>query len=120
MMHMAWVRAVCGRTKSDFRYSAQIVYNNFPWPQKLEEKHRAAIEACAQAVLDARAAHTGATLAQLYDPDTMPPDLSRAHAALDRAVDAAYRLDGGARSYEDDAQRVAFLFRRYAQLTSLV
>ncbi|MER3547308.1 MAG: hypothetical protein C4338_06755 [Rhodanobacteraceae bacterium] len=119
-MHMAWVRAVCGRLESRYRYSAQIVYNNFPWPQKLEEKHRAAIEMCAQAVLDARAAHTGATLAQLYDPATMPPALTRAHAALDRAVDAAYRLDGGPRSYADDARRVAFLFRRYAALTSLV
>lgn len=66
------------------------------------------------------AAHPGSTLAQLYGPDTMPPNLTRAHHALDRAVDAAYRADGGARSYPGDAERVAFLFRRYAQLTSLV
>lgn len=118
-MHMAWVRYVCGRLKSDFRYSAQIVYNNFPWPRSFDEKARAAIEAAAQGVLDARAAHPGATLAQLYDPDTMPPNLVKAHAALDKAVDAAYRADGGARHYAGDADRVAFLFRRYAQLTSV-
>lgn len=119
-MHMAWVRYVCGRLKSDFRYSAQIVYNNFPWPQALDDTQRTAIETAAQAVLDARAAHPGSTLADLYDPDTMPPNLVKAHAALDRAVDAAYRADGGARGYAGDAERVAFLFWRYAQLTSLI
>jgi len=129
-MHMAWVRTVCGRLKSDYRYSAQIVYNNFPWPgitapvgtneaaTARAAPLRAAIEQAAQAVLDARAAHPAATLAQLYDPLTMPADLVRAHQALDRAVDAAYRPDGGARSYAGDAQRVAFLFTRYAALTA--
>ncbi len=119
-MHMAWARYVCGRLKSDFRYSAQIVYNNFPWPQKLEYKHRAAIEAASQAVLDTRSAHPIATLADLYDPNTMPPDLCKAHDKLDRAVDAAYIPDGVARSYADDAERVTFLFRRYAELSSLL
>ncbi|MCL2308906.1 MAG: N-6 DNA methylase [Proteobacteria bacterium] len=119
-MHMAWVRYVCGRLKSDFRYSAQIVYNNFPWPQKLGDKHRVAIEAAAQAVLDTRAEHPDATLAQLYDPNTMPPNLVKAHAELDRAVDVAYVADGGARKYSGDAERVAFLFKRYNELTSLV
>ncbi|MGH8542766.1 MAG: DNA methyltransferase [Gammaproteobacteria bacterium] len=119
-MHMAWVRYVCGRLKSDFRYSAQIVYNNFPWPLKLEDKHRRAIEQAAQGVLDAREVHPGSTLAQLYDPDSMPPKLAEAHAKLDRAVDAAYVPDGGARTYSSDADRVAFLFRRYAELTSLI
>jgi hypothetical protein len=119
-MHMAWARYVCGRLKSDFRYSAQIVYNNFPWPQKLEYKHRAAIEAASQAVLDARSAHPIATLADLYDPNTMPPDLCKAHDKLDRAVDATYIPDSGARSYAGDAERVTFLFRRYAELSSLV
>ncbi|MGH8503800.1 MAG: type IIL restriction-modification enzyme MmeI [Gammaproteobacteria bacterium] len=119
-MHMAWVHYVCGRLKSDFRYSAQIVYNNFPWPQKLEDKLRSAIEAAAQGVLHARAAHSGATLAQLYNPNTMPPELTKAHAKLDRAVDAGYMPDGGQRTYASDAERVAFLFRRYAELTSLV
>jgi len=120
IMQMAWVRYVCGRIKSDFRYSAQIVYNNFPWPQKLDNEHRVAIESAAQSVLDTRATHRGATLAQLYDPNTMPADLVKAHAALDRAVDAAYVADGGAKKYSGDAERVAFLFRRYAELTSLV
>ncbi|MGI8740504.1 MAG: type IIL restriction-modification enzyme MmeI [Gammaproteobacteria bacterium] len=92
--------------------------NTFPWPQKLEDKHRDAIEATAQNVLDARKAHTGATLAQLYDPNIMPPNLTKAHAKLDRAVDAAYMPDGGQKTYAGDAERVPFLFRRYAELTS--
>ena len=88
----------------------------------------AKIEAAAQAVLDARAAHqTGlpagtapSTLAQLYDPTTMPANLAKAHSALDKAVDAAYKEDGSATSYANDGERVAFLFKRYAALTSLV
>lgn len=119
-MHMAWVRTVCGRLESRYRYSAQIVYNNFPWPQAASQSQRDAIEKAAQGVLDARAAHADATLADLYAPKTMPPNLVKAHAALDNAVDAAYRGDGGAKSYAGDADRVAFLFRRYAQLTSVV
>lgn len=119
-MHMAWVRYVCGRLKSDFRYSAQIVYNNFPWPQKLETEHKVDIESAAQVVLDARAAHSKATLADLYDPNTIPPNLAKAHEKLDRAVDAAYVHDGGTKRYANDAERVAFLFRRYAELSSLV
>jgi len=119
-MHMAWVRYVCGRLESRYRYSAQIVYNNFPWPQKLDDKRRATIETAAQGMLDARAKHPGATLAQLYGSDTMPPNLTKAHAALDRAVDAAYVADGGARAYASNAERVGFLFRRYGELTSLV
>lgn len=106
--------------KSDYQYSSQIVYNNFPSPQKLTDAHRAGIEAGAQAVLDARAAHPGATLAQLYDPLIMPADLVKAHEKLDRAVDAAYVAHGGAKKYASDAERVAFLFQRYAELTSLV
>ncbi|WP_374350086.1 DNA methyltransferase, partial [Thermomonas sp.] len=111
-MHMAWTRAVCGRLESRYRYSAGIVYNNFPWPEPTppqpspasrggseSDKPRAAIaasdsrmavQAAAQAVLDARAQFEGATLADLYDPLTMPPALVKAHAALDKAVDAAY------------------------------
>ena len=156
-MHMAWMRYVCGRLKSDFRYSNTIVYNNFPWPNivnalpkkpsdmtpnqsisthaapekiassKLEAasaKLITKIEAAAQAVLDARAVHQQfsafSTLAQLYDPNTMPANLAKAHAALDNAVDAAYKADGGAASYANDGERVAFLFNRYAALTSLV
>ena len=110
-MHNAWMRAVCGRLKSDYRYSAGIVYNNFPWPEPTDEQ-RSAIEAAAQGVLDARSKYPTATLADLYDPLAMPPDLVKAHKALDRAVDAAY----GKRGFSSDAERVAFLFERYQQL----
>lgn len=124
-MHMAWVRTVCGRLKSDYRYSAGIVYNNFPWPDIAEEKHRAAIETAAQGVLDARAQFPDSTLADLYDPLTMPPALVKAHAALDKAVDAAYvaaEKIAGRKSpkLSSDAERVAFLFERYQALVSLL
>jgi hypothetical protein len=114
-MHNAWVRAVCGRLKSDFRYSAGIVYNNFPWPEPTE-KQMQSIEAAAQAVLDARAAHPNASLADLYDPLTMPANLLKAHQALDKAVDAAY----GYKGVNTDAARVAFLFTLYQKITSLL
>ena len=166
-MHNAWMRATCGRLESRYRYSALIVYNNFPWPDLRAEatkpgkksaavsarksqvtaaaassrtaqtgaadaavstpaaamtatppsaadKKRAAIEAAAQAVLDARAAHPGATLADLYDPITMPPNLRKAHQHLDKAVDSAYAYPGP----PDDAGRVAFLFALYEALNS--
>ena len=116
MMHMTWMRYTCGRMKSDYQYSNTIVYNNFPWPDAPSDKHRTAIEAAAQAVLDARAAFPDSTLADLYDPITMPPLLVKAHQTLDRAVDAAY----GKRSFASDAERVAFLFERYQALTSLL
>jgi len=124
-MHMAWVRYTCGRLKSDFRYSKDIVYNNYPWPQPLEDKARAAIEATAQGVLDARAHFPDATLADLYDPLTMPLALVKAHQALDRAVDAAYVAAEKAEGRKppkltSDAERVAFLFERYQALTSLL
>lgn len=124
-MHMAWLRAVCGRLESRYRYSAGIVYNNFPWPEPLDDKTRAAIEAAAQGVLDARAAFPGSTLADLYDPLTMPPLLVKAHQQLDRAVDAAYLAAEKAAGRKppklgSDAERVAFLFERYQALTSLL
>lgn len=130
-MHMAWVRTTCGRIKSDFRYSNSIVYNNFPWPDlptDLEpnkpltpaHKAQAAIEIAAQAVLDARAQYPGSSLADLYDPLTMPPALLKAHQKLDAVVDKAYQLCGGKKSYASDAERVAFLFERYQHLTSLL
>jgi len=123
-MHMAWLRNVGGRLKSDYRYSAGIVYNNFPWPEPLDAKARAAIEAAAQGVLDARAQFPGSTLADLYDPLTMPPALVKAHQQLDRAVDAAYvavEKTAGRKPPKlgSDAERVAFLFERYQALTSL-
>ena len=92
-MHMAWMRAVTGRMKSDYMYSVGVVYNTFPTPPgfKSENASLSALEPLAQAVLDARAAHPDATLADLYDPDLMPPNLRSAHHALDRAVDRLYR-----------------------------
>jgi len=111
--HMAWTRQVCGRLKSDYQYSALIVYNNYPWPTAPSDTQRQAIETAAQAVLDVRASFEGQSLADLYDPDVMPPELRKAHQRLDKAVDAAYGYKGGA----DDAARVAFLFGLYQQLT---
>ncbi|MBI3902314.1 MAG: class I SAM-dependent DNA methyltransferase [Nitrosomonadales bacterium] len=116
LMHMAWVRYTCGRIKSDYRYSNSIVYNNYPWPDEPTDKQRAAIETAAQAVLDARAQFPQSSLADLYDPLTMPPALVKAHQALDRAVDTCYRKA----AFTNDAQRVEFLFQRYQQLTSLL
>lgn len=114
-MHMAWVKAICGRLKSDFSYSNTIVYNNFPWPN-LTDKQQHVIEEAAQAVLDVRAEFPTSTLADLYDPNSMPPALRRAHESLDRAVDAAY----GKKSFKSDADRVAFLLERYQEITSLL
>jgi len=172
-MHMAWMRATCGRLESRYQYSVTIVYNNFPWPQiplnppfskwgtcpapHFGKGGLGGISAAAQAVLDARAqymfpspasgitsdlaavvsqpsrmasssirggrgegervsAANSASLADLYDPLTMPPALVKAHQALDRAVDACYRKA----AFTSDAQRVEFLFERYQQLTSLL
>jgi len=124
-MHMAWVRTTCGRLESRYRYSAGIVYNNFPWPDSPDEKSRQAIEAAAQAVLDARASFPDSTLADLYDPLTMPPALLKAHQQLDKAVDAAYiaaEKAAGAKQPKltTDAERVAFLFSLYQRYTSLL
>ena len=113
IMHNAWMRVVCGRIKSDYRYSAGIVYNNFPWPDPTD-KQKATIEAAAQGVLDARAKFPTSTLANLYDPLTMPPELVKAHQALDRAVDVAY----GKTNFKTEAERVAFLFERYQQMSA--
>jgi len=111
-MHMAWMRCIAGRLKSDYRYTGSIVYNNFPWPDP-SDKQRADIEAAAQAVLDARAKFPDSSLADLYDPDTMPPELAKAHQKLDRLVEKAY-----GKSFDSDAERVAFLFERYQKLTA--
>lgn len=116
-MHMAWMRQVAGRLKSDYRYSNTIVYNNYPWPEKIADEPREKIETLAQAVLDERAKHQagGATLADLYDPVTMPPGLAKAHAALDRAVDRAYR----SAPFPTERARVEHLFGLYQTLTTL-
>ena len=111
--HNAWMRTVAGRLKSDYRYSGGVVYNNFVWPNAAPEQ-RAAIESCARGVLDARDAHPGATLADLYDPDKMPVDLLAAHKALDAAVEAAYGVDFGG----DEEKIVAHLFKLYAEKTA--
>ena len=126
-MHNAWVRTTCGRLKSDYRYSASIVYNNFPWPDLSSnqppahtERAQAAIEIAAQTVLDTRAQFPDSSLADLYDPLSMPPALVKAHQKLDAAVDKAYELSGGKKSYKNDAERVAYLFELYQQYTSLL
>lgn len=115
-MHMAWVRRVCGRLESRYRYSAKLVYNNFPWPENPTEKQRSAVEAAAQAVLDARnrRLRAGETLADLYDPVAMPAELLKAHAALDRAVDRCYRRQ----PFGTERERVEFLFARYERLAA--
>ncbi len=113
-MHMAWTRTVCGRLESRYRYSAGIVYNNFPWPQAQTDKQKQAIEDAAQAVLDARAQFPDASLADLYDPLTMPEALTKAHHKLDAAVDSAYAK----RKFAGDTDRVAFLFELYQKITS--
>lgn len=117
--HMSWMRAVAGRMKSDYQYSIKIAYNNFPWPIDASEKQKEAIEKAAQGVLDARANHPSATLADLYDPP-MPTNLVKAHQALDRAVDAAYSSSGGKKNWGTEAERVAFLFELYQKVTSLL
>ena len=111
-MHMAWMRTVCGRLGNGYRYSAQIVYNNFPWPEA-SETQKESIAQKAQAVLDARSQFPDSSLADLYDPNTMPPVLTKAHAALDAAVDKLYRKT----AFPDDAARVAFLFELYGKKT---
>lgn len=111
-MHMAWTRYVCGRLKSDYRYSKDIVYNNFPWPEA-DAETEAKIADAAQGVLDARAAFPNSSLADLYDPVATPPALIKAHEKLDRLVERAYRKP----KFDSDAERVAFLFERYLELT---
>jgi len=113
-IHMAWVRHVAGRLKSDFRYSAKLVYNNFPWPPDVSDAKRAAVEEAAQAVLDAREAHPDSSLADQYDPLSMPADLAKAHAKLDRAVDRCYR----SQPFANERNRIEYLFKLYEQLTA--
>jgi hypothetical protein len=111
-MHHAWIRSVCGRLKNDYRYSAGIVYNNFPFPLDVKPAAKKKIEDAAQSVLDARAAHKDSTLADLYNQKTMPENVANAHVELDKVVDAAYSFKGK----KDDAARVAFLFGKYQEL----
>lgn len=112
-VHMAWMRTVAGRLKSDYRYSKDNVYNNFPWPEPTETQ-KAKIEATAQGILDARALYPESSLADLYDELTMPPELRKAHKANDRAVMEAYGMWGKVHS---EAECVAWLFKLYQKLT---
>jgi hypothetical protein len=112
-VHMAWMRAVCGRLEMRYRYSANIVYNNFPWPSPTDEQ-KAKIEQTAQAILDARALYPDSSLADLYDELTMPVELRRAHQNNDRAVMQAYGFNVKAMT---ESQCVAELFKLYQELT---
>ena len=128
-IHMAWVRTVGGRLESRYRYSSNIVYNNFPWPSGVSAKQRSTVEAAAQRILDLRAEHGdgrvgylptppkshSATLADLYDPNFMPAALVKAHAELDRAVERCYRAE----PFRSDRERVEHLFALYEKLTTL-
>jgi hypothetical protein len=113
-MHMAWVKNICGRLKSDYRYSKDIVYNNYPWPENPNDKQVKAIEVAAQKVLDARLQFPNSSLADLYDPLTMPPALVKAHNELDKAVDLAYRPQ----AFTSEANRMVFLFELYEKYTA--
>lgn len=113
-MHMAWVKTVCGRLKSDFRYSKDIVYNNYPFPENPSEKQIKAIETAAQKVLEAREQFPNSSLADLYDPLTMPPALVKAHNELDKAVDLAYR----SQPFTSEAGRMEYLFELYEKYTA--
>ncbi len=110
-MHMAWMRYTAGRLKSDYNYSVFIVYNNFPWPKAVTQKHQKKVEQTAQAVLDARNRFSDATLADLYDPLTIPPELTRAHQQLDRAVDTCFRPQ----PFANELGRIQFLFSLYTR-----
>ncbi len=112
-VHMAWVRTVCGRLKSDYRYSNDVVYNNFPWPTPTDEQ-KAAIEKTAQAILDARAKYPDCSLADLYDEVAMPPELRKAHQENDKAVMRAYGFWG---KINTESECVAELMKMYQDLT---
>ncbi|MBP8993183.1 MAG: class I SAM-dependent DNA methyltransferase, partial [Bacteroidales bacterium] len=114
LMHMAWVKSVCGRLESRYRYSNEIVYNNYPWPENPSEKHIKAIETAAQKVLDARLQFPNSSLADLYDPLTMPPALVKAHNELDKAVDLAYRPQ----PFTSETNRMVYLFDLYEKYTA--
>jgi hypothetical protein len=107
---MAWTKYICGRLGNGYRYSASIVYNNYLWPSP-STRQKNDIESAAQGVLDARNKYPDSTLADLYDPLTMPSVLTKAHQKLDKAVETAY-----GRSFDDDSQRVAYLFELYQKL----
>ncbi len=111
LMHMAWVKYTCGRLKSDYRYSKDLVYNNYPFPKNVTEKQKSTVEEKAQNVLNIRASFNDCSLADLYDPLSMPPNLKKAHQELDKAVDNCY----GTKSFKNDKERIEFLFGLYEE-----
>jgi hypothetical protein len=113
-MHMSWVHYVAGRLESRFQYSTGMVYNNYPWPENPTDKQKDAVEKAAQAVLDARAMFPDSSLADLYDPNTMPPALVKAHQQLDKAVDLCYRPQ----PFINETKRIEFLFELYDKYTA--
>lgn len=114
LIHMSWVKYVCGRLKSDFRYSNEIVYNNFPWPESPTESQIKSVEDSAKVVLDVRKEFPDSSLADLYDPLTMPPALVKAHQQLDRAVDKCYR----SQPFTSESNRIEYLFQLYDKYVS--
>jgi hypothetical protein len=113
-MHMTWVKYTCGRIKSDYRYSNTIVYNNYPFPQNVSEANKKKVEEAAQVVLDTRLKYPSSSLADLYDPLSMPPDLVKAHQALDKAVDLCYRPQ----AFVSELTRIEYLFGLYEAYTA--
>ena len=111
-MHMAWLRPIGGRLESRYRYSIGLVYNTFPLPPGFADADTSTLEPVARAVLDARPAHEGATLADLYDPNLMSPNLRRAHHVPDRAVDRLYRR----KRFTSERERVEYLFALYERM----
>jgi hypothetical protein len=111
-MHMVWVRAVAGRLESRIRYSSELCYNTFPFPE-INDKHKEAIENISYRILDARAEYPEKTLAELYDPDKMPANLLEAHKHLDEAIEKCYRE----RPFESDEERLEELFKLYEKMT---
>lgn len=113
-MQMAWVKYTCGRIKSDYRYSNEMVYNNYPWPKEPSAKNKDNVEKKAQKVLDTRAEFPDSSLADLYDPLTMPPKLVKVHQELDKAVDLCYRPQ----PFTSETARIEYLFELYSEYTS--
>ena len=117
---MAWMRAVCGRLKSDYRYSKDIVYNNFPWCNPTDEQ-KAKIEKTAQEILNAREKHPNSSLADLYNDLTMPPELRKAHQENDKVVMEAYGFkkkdENGKTRWLSESETVAELMKMYQELT---
>ena len=114
IMHNIWMRTLAGRLKSDYRYSNNIVYNNFPFPKNLTDKNRNTVESKAQKVLDIRDEFPDSSLADLYDPIAMPPKLFKAHQELDKAVDLCY----SSKAFKNELSRIEFLFQLYNKYTA--